>query len=55
MFGANYATGQSQDNSKSSAKHVPLFKYRNLKPFGFQLENYPFDLILQKLKPEKLI
>ena len=26
-----------------------------MKPFGFQLENYPFELILQKIKPEKLI
>lgn len=34
---------------------MPLFKFRNLKPFGFQLENYPFDLLLQKIKPEKLI
>lgn len=28
---------------------------RNLKPFGFQLENYQFELLLQKVKPEKLI
>ena len=34
---------------------MPLFKFRNMKPFGFQLENYQFDLLLQKLKPEKLI
>jgi hypothetical protein len=26
-----------------------------MKPFGFQLENYPFDLLLQTLKPDKLI
>ena len=34
---------------------MPLFKFRSIKPFGFQLENYPFDLVLQKLKPSKLI
>jgi len=43
------------DTPSKNTKHVPFFKFRNLKPFGFQLENFSFDLLLQKLKPEKLV
>lgn len=41
--------------SKQQAKHELLFKYRNCKSYGFSLENYRFELLLQQLKPEKII
>ena len=40
---------------KTPAKHELLFKYRNTKPYGFSLENYRFEILLQTLKPEKII
>ena len=59
MFGGGSATRTSTTathpyQEPQKTKHMPLFKFRNMKPFGFQLENYPFELLLQKLKPEKL-
>jgi len=54
MFGQG-ANIQDQVSKTNSSKTVPLFKFRNLKPFGFQLENFPFNLLLQKLKPAKLV
>ena len=48
---ASYSAPETQ----KANKHVPLFKFRNTKPFGFQLENYPFELLLQTVKPDKLI
>jgi DENN (AEX-3) domain len=35
--------------------HELYFRYRNTKPYGFSLENYSFELLLQSLIPEKLI
>jgi hypothetical protein len=32
-----------------------LFKFRNIKQYGFHLENYQFELLLKTLKPEKII
>lgn len=54
MF-AQPAELEQQNSSKSNSKTEALFKFRNMKPSGFQLENFPFDLLLHKLKPEKLI
>ena len=31
------------------------FRYRNTRTFGFTLENYSFELLLQSLSPDKLI
>jgi DENN domain-containing protein 3 len=36
-------------------KKEVLLKYRNSKEFGFNLENYNFELLLQTLRPEKII
>lgn len=62
MFGqglGNYsstgAIAPPQEGMSKNTKHVPLLKFRNLKPSGFQLENFSFDLLLQKLKPDKLV
>jgi hypothetical protein len=30
-------------------------KYRNGQQFGFNLENYKFELLLQSVRPEKII
>lgn len=32
-----------------------MFKYRNTSPSGFYLENYKFELLLQTLKPDKIV
>ena len=32
-----------------------FFRYRNTKSYGFTLENYSFELLLQSLRPEKII
>jgi DENN (AEX-3) domain len=31
------------------------FRYRNTRSYGFILENYSFELLLQSLKPDKII
>lgn len=36
-------------------KHEVLFKYRNTSQSGFFLENYKFELLLQTLKPDKIV
>jgi hypothetical protein len=41
-------------------KHVEedslsYFRYRNTKSYGFTLENYSFELLLQSLKPERIL
>ena len=64
MFGKSPAGGglskvnntkQQQQLEQGNIRNIPIFTVRNLKPFGFQLENYQFELLLQKVKPEKLI
>ena len=40
-------------NSVTSAE--TYFRYRNTRSYGFALENYSFELLLQSLKPEKII
>jgi hypothetical protein len=32
-----------------------FFRYRNTKSYGFTLENYSFELLLQSLKPERIM
>jgi hypothetical protein len=32
-----------------------MMKYRNGQQFGFNLENYKFELLLQSVRPEKII
>lgn len=32
-----------------------MMKYRNGQQFGFNLENYRFELLLQSVRPEKII
>ncbi len=36
-------------------KYETLLNFRNPKPYGFNLENYRFELLLQTVKPEKII
>jgi hypothetical protein len=35
--------------------HETFFRYRNTRNYGFSLENYSFELLLQSLKPDKII
>ena len=35
--------------------HETYFRYRNTRNYGFSLENYSFELLLQSLKPDKII
>ena len=59
MFGKSNArsgpTLAKVNRSEPSIRHKPIFSFRNPKPIGFQLENYPFELLLQSVKPEKLV
>jgi hypothetical protein len=34
---------------------LSYFRYRNTKSYGFTLENYSFELLLQSLKPERIL
>lgn len=45
------------DKKKKTKKRIieSFFRYRNTKSYGFTLENYSFELLLQSLKPEKII
>lgn len=40
---------------QAKKKYETLLNYRNPKPYGFNLENYRFELLLQTVKPEKII
>ena len=35
--------------------HETYFRFRNTRNYGFALENYSFELLLQSLKPDKII
>jgi hypothetical protein len=35
--------------------HETYFRFRNTRNYGFSLENYSFELLLQSLKPDKII
>lgn len=46
--------------SKKKHKHKEkvvdcFFRFRNTKTYGFTLENYSFELLLQSLKPERIL
>lgn len=48
------------DGTKKRHKHKrkvieSYFRYRNTKTYGFTLENYSFELLLQCLKPERIL
>jgi hypothetical protein len=48
-------TGKGNSSHESKKKYEVMMKYRNGQQFGFNLENYRFELLLQSVRPEKII
>lgn len=54
MHGGGTDAAKAGSSAKTN-KYEVILKYRNGQQFGFNLENYRFELLLQSIRPEKIV